>query len=860
MPDKLSTYHAKRNFRITPEPEGEVSPSGERLRFVVQKHDARHLHYDFRLEIDGTLKSWAIPKGPSLDPADKRLAVHVEDHPLGYIDFEGDIPAHQYGAGHVEVWDIGHWEPVGDPVRGYQAGKLKFRLDGEKLGGGWTLLRTRLKGSGGKEQWLLIKERDEIARPAQEYDITEALPDSVLHDARPGKGKRRATNDAHLQSKPAAKADGAPLRKERKPRATARGKSPMPDFIAPQLATLVDEVPQDGEWQYEIKYDGYRLLARIDGDDVRLLTRDGKDWTARMPQHAKALRSLGLESAWLDGEIVVLDKQGVPSFQLLQNAFDKKNQTPIVYFLFDLLYLNGHDMRGMPLRDRRSLLADVMTRAPAELLRFSEPMAQPPRQLLDSACQLSMEGIIGKLVDSTYAGKRSPTWIKLKCRRRQEFVIAGYTEPQGARKYFGALLLGVYDGGKLRYAGRVGTGFDREVLAATYKRLRSLEQDERPFDHMPPGVRRAETHWIRPTLIAEVSFAEWTDIGLVRQAVFHGLREDKAAREIRREEAASVQVHQHQPKAGKRSGGAGATARIEGVAISHPDRVIDAESGATKLDVALYYQRVAPYLLPFLHERPVYLLRCPEGIAGEHFFQKHINRLAIAGIRKLDPSLDPGHAPLMAIDDAHALAGAAQMGSIELHTCSATADRIERPDCMVFDLDPDPALPWSKVVEGARLICVMLDELGLTSFLKTSGGKGLHLVVPLSRRHSWDDVTAFSQAVAEHLARTLPKLFSARMGGQNRVGRIFIDYMRNRRHASTVAPYSLRARPGMGVAVPIGWEELDGIAGAAAWTIRTLPDRLETMKNDPWQDYFKTRQNLTAAMKDKLGIGKIRKK
>ncbi len=841
MPGKLSAYHGKRNFHITPEPRGEVASPAARLRFVVQKHHARKLHYDFRLELDGTLKSWAVPKGPSLDPSEKRLAVHVEDHPLDYIDFEGDIPEHQYGAGHVDVWDIGYWEPQGDPLAAYKAGKLKFRLDGEKLQGGWTLVRTRLPG-GSKEQWLLIKEKDETARSAKEVDITEAEPESVLS----GAGTRRKTSDAALSVR-------AKARTKMKAEAPAdKRKARIPDTLTPQLATLVDDIPREGEWLYEIKFDGYRLLARVDGGDVKLLTRDGKDWTAKLPAQAKAIRALGLESAWLDGEIVFLDKQGVPSFQLLQKAIHDNRSDELAYFLFDLPYLNGYDLRGIALRERRALLEQILADTPSDVLRYSAPITEPPQKLLDSACELSMEGIIGKRADAIYEGKRTDTWIKLKCRRRQEFVIGGYTEPQGSRKFFGALLLGVYDGGRLHYAGKVGTGFDREVLHATYRQLHALEQKTNPFDRTPPDMRKADTHWVKPQLVAEISFAEWTADGRLRQAVFHGLRADKPAADIRREEAKSIAANGKKPAkpaARKTAGGE----QVAGVRITHPERVIDPASGSTKLALARFYEQVAPQLLPWLRNRPVYLLRCPDGVNGEHFFQKHINRTSIPGIRTLDPALDPGHEPLMAIDDVTALVSAAQMGAIELHTCNATADKIEKPDCVVFDLDPDPSLPWKKVAEGARLVKVVLDELGLTSFLKTSGGKGLHLVVPLARRHGWDEVSAFSQAVAQHLARTLPKHFSAKMGEKNRVGKIFVDYLRNKRQASTIAPYSARARPGLPVSVPIFWEELDDIPGAAAWTIASLPSRLASLA-DPWETFAGTRQVLGKTIRKKLGL------
>lgn len=733
-------------------------------------------------------------------------------------------------------------ESQGDPHAGYRAGKLKFRLDGEKLHGGWTLVRTRLQASGDKEQWLLIKEQDEQARSQRDYDITEARPDSVEapEEARQARARRAAS--------PAAA--GTRLTPSKLTNAV---KHPLPETLRPQLATLVEDIPRGGDWLYEVKFDGYRMLARVDGAQVTLFTRDGNDWTARLPGVAKAVKALGLRSGWLDGEIVVLDAQGVPSFQQLQKAFDSRSTAGIVYFVFDLPYCGGYDLRHTPLAERHALLQQLMAEHAGPVVRYSAPIAQPPATLLESACRLSMEGIIGKRADSIYLGKRSPNWIKLKCRRRQEFVIAGFTDPQGSRQFFGALLLAVHgEDGRLRYAGRVGTGFDGRLLADLHRKLKALEQDRHPFERMPAGLRRNETHWVKPQLVAEVSFAEWTADHMLRQAVFHGLRSDKRARDVRREEAAALPVNgKAGPTPVARSSRADA---VQGVKITHPERVIDPHSGLTKLDLAVFYEAVAPWLLPYLKDRPVYLLRCPEGIQGEHFFQKHLSKVSIPGMRMLDPELDPDHDPLMVMDDARALVGAAQMGTLELHTGNATADRLDRPDRMVFDLDPDPSLPWRSMIEAAQLLRVMLDELGLAGFLKTSGGKGLHVVVPLARRHDWDEVADFSLAIAQHLARTLPRLFSAKMGEKNRVGKIFVDTLRNRRQASTASVYSVRARPGLPVSVPIAWEEMHDIAGGGEWTIATLPRRLQSLAHDPWRDYFRSRQALTAAMRRRLGL------
>lgn len=868
MPNKLSAYHAKRNFTLTREPKGRVQDSHEELRFVVQEHHASSLHYDFRLELDGVLKSWAVPKGPSLDPGEKRLAVEVEDHPLAYAGFEGRIPANQYGAGTVKIWDSGYWEPVGDPDAGYSAGKLKFRLYGDKLQGGWTLVKTRLRGGSAKPQWLLIKERDEWAlAEASGKAAQEANARTPAKAARTPRKSARQVDNATASPKaasakrlPAKSASAEGHRRLAPSRVSHALKAPLPPTIHAQLALLVDSAPAKGDWVYEIKYDGYRILARIENNSVQLLTRDGKQWTAKLPGQVKALQALGLKSAWLDGEIVVLDEHGIPSFQQLQNAFDEKSTAQVIFFAFDLLYLNGYDLRNAPLFERRRMLEHVLAKADQAHLRYSAALPEPPEKLLASACQLNMEGIIGKLSDSVYKGRRSADWIKLKCRKRQEFVIAGFTDPQGKRQCFGSLLLAVYDDeGVLHYAGRVGTGFDTGVLQSVYKKLKPLMQARCPFPELPKGPGVAQAHWLKPKLVAEISFAEWTKDGLLRQAVFHGLRTDKPAKQIRREQAVALPAGEaqavlplHRAAAPKASPEAGAQA-FHGIVITHPERIIDPASGLSKLDVARYFDAIAPHILPHLENRPVYLLRSPGGLNGKAFFQRHAGRGAIPGVRILDPTVDPEHQPLMVIDTSQALIGTAQMGTLELHACNATADKIERPDCMVFDLDPDPALPWKAIAEGARLTKQLLDELGLKSFVKTSGSKGLHVVVPLARRHGWDIVTQFSKAVAQHLAHAFPDRFIATMGEENRVRKIYIDYLRNSKMASTVVPYSTRARSHLPVSVPIAWEELDAIRDSAMWTIQTLPQRLAQQHHDPWQEFFATRQVITRRMRDAMG-------
>ena len=822
MAKPLSEYNRKRDFSITGEPAGSA-PAAKRqasaLSFVIQKHDARNLHYDFRLELDGVLLSWAVPKGPSLDPAQKRLAVHVEDHPLSYGSFEGSIPTGQYGAGDVIVWDRGVWQPHDDPHKAYAAGKLKFTLVGEKLSGDWALVRTRLKGSGDKEQWLLIKEKDSQARPADDYDIVQAEPNSVVSDA--SVGKPRAQPKAKAKAKP------------------QKAAPPLPEDFSPQLATLVDRAPE-GDWQYEIKFDGYRMLARIRDGEVRLFTRNGHDWTDRLPRQAKALQALKLKDSWLDGEVVSLNGDGLPDFQALQNAFDIGRSLDIVYYLFDAPFLNDQDRRQAPVEDRRAALKAALAGSRSKLLRFSEAFTAHPRDIIESACDLALEGVIGKRLGSPYVSSRSADWIKLKCRLRQEFVIVGYTRPQGSRSGFGALLLAVNDDSGLVYAGRVGTGFDQASLKAIYTQLTPLERKVSPLEKPLTSAQARGVHWVKPTLVGEVQFAEWTREGVVRQAAFVGMRTDKPAAQIIHEQPRTAKSMKPTKKTGA------------GVNITHPDRVIDTQSGTQKQQLAQFYDSISQWILPFLSHRPVALLRAPEGIEGEQFFQKHSERLAIPNIKQLDQALDPGHARLMEIDSVGALIGAVQMGTVEFHTWGSTTDKIETPDLIVLDLDPDPALPWKAMLEAAQLTLSVLDELGLQAFVKTSGGKGLHLVVPLARRDSWDTVKAFAKAIAQFMTAQLPERFTATSGPRNRVGKIFIDYLRNARGASTVAAYSVRARPGLPVSVPISREELKGLRSAQQWTVANLAQRVRGLKADPWAGYA-NRQKISKKMWDKLG-------
>ncbi|MCF9004437.1 DNA ligase D [Pseudomonas syringae] len=863
MAKPASEYTRKRNFAITSEPaeskrkgKGKSQPGA--LGFVIQKHDARNLHYDFRLELDGTLKSWAVPKGPSLDPTQKRLAVHVEDHPLDYAGFEGSIPQGQYGGGDVIVWDRGVWQPHGDPQKTYAEGKLKFTLVGEKLSGDWALVRTRLKGSGSKEQWLLIKEKDDIARPAAEYDITHEQPQSVISGAHVGEErstpKKSTGSAANGKAKAATSKSKAPTPAAKPTRRKA--KAAFPDTLSPQLATLV-EAPPAGDWLYEIKFDGYRMLTRIEGDDVRLFTRNGHDWTERLPELVKALKGMKLRDSWFDGEVVVLDEQGLPDFQGLQNAFDAGNSKDILYYLFDMPFLSAEDLREVPLEQRRDALKQVLDAQKSRLLRYSDAFQAGHQDIVASAAAMGLEGVIGKRAGSAYVSKRNADWIKLKCRLRQEFVVVGYTAPQGSRSAFGALLLAVNAGEDgLVYAGRVGTGFTEVTLEQLYKKLKKLQRKDSPLARKLSASQARGVQWVEPQLVCEAEFAQWTREGIVRQAAFVGLRSDKPAKDVVREDAQPANVPSQArtktaaPKARKKA--AQGKVDVAGTGISHPDRVIDSKTGTSKIELAQFYQSIADWILPYLNKRPVALLRCPEGIDGEQFFQKHAEHLAIPHIRQLDRALDPGHAALMEIDSVQALVGAAQMGAIELHTWGATRDRIETPDHFVLDLDPDPALPWRSMIEATQMVLAVLEELGLEAFLKTSGGKGMHIIVPLARQADWDTVKAFAKAIAEFASRQLPERFTAIMGPKNRVGKIFIDYLRNSRGGSTVTAYSVRARPGLPVSVPIALDELAGLKSSAQWDITNLEQRLKRLKDDPWAGYS-NRRKITQKMWKQLG-------
>ena len=847
--EPLANYKAKRDFTKTSEPAGVAAKrlhrakgADESLQFVIQKHWASRLHYDFRLEMDGVMVSWAVPKGPSFDPKVKSMAIHVEDHPIDYNTFEGTIPKGEYGAGKVIIWDRGTWEPVGDPRDGLAQGKIMFHLHGQKLAGLWELVRISKPGAKKQDQWMLFKKRgDAWARPSTEYDVITALPDSVVESPL---GLAEEREDAI-----GAPASGAAVTQ---PLANAR-KARLPAKLEPQLATLVSSVPE-GEWIIETKFDGYRILARVEDEEVRLFTRNGNDWTEKLQQVADGIAELGLTRAWLDGEIVVLNDAGIPDFNRLQNAIDNARTRDIVMFVFDMPYLGDQDLRGVPLAARRQLLKELFDERENGIVRFSQAFEVAPSQLLGAACDMGLEGLIIKRADAPYVSGRTETWMKLKCQHRQEFVVLGFTNRTGATKEVGSLLLGYHEDGKLVAAGSVGTGWDSSTGAELHARLVKLEVPDPPLDaaEFKPGRwskrKVGAERWVRPSLVVEVAFGEWTPDKRIRHAVFRGIRTDKPARMITRERAKTPAPTAGAPMATKSK----AAAAISKVKITHPDRVIDPSTGLRKIDLVRYYESIAEWMLPHLKDRPTSLVRAPTGITGQLFFQKHPES-KMPGLKELDPALWPGHEALLAVNSADALIAAAQMNVVEFHTWNSKVARIDQPDRFVLDLDPGEGVTWPMLQEAAQLTRVMLAELGLESWLKTSGGKGLHVVVPITPKRDYTEVKAFSQAVVQHMARVIPNRFVAVMGGKNRVGKIFIDYLRNGHGQTTACAFSARSRPGMGVSMPVGWEQLKELKGGAQWTIATAREYLSFQREEPWREFWKKRQSVEKAMKTLAG-------
>jgi bifunctional non-homologous end joining protein LigD len=828
---------------------------------VVQKHDASRLHYDFRLEVDGVLKSWAVPKGPSLDPADKRLAMQTEDHPLDYGGFEGIIPEGEYGGGTVLVWDRGTWTPADAPTPALRAGRLKFTLDGAKLHGGWTLvrLRGRDRRDADGRSWLLIKERDEHARPADEVSITETRPESVLSGRVLDEIARASDRTWHSsksgRSAPRAAPAAAERRRAKAPRdrASIPGARPgsLPDFVPPQLATLVAAPPQGDAWLHEMKFDGYRILCRIEGGRATLWSRSAHDWTARFPGIVAAAARLPAERAFLDGEVAVLLPNGTTSFQALQNALSAGGRGRLIYFVFDLLHLDGQDLTGATLEARKSALEGLVGTRREGVIRYSAHVVGEGDEFFRQACRLSLEGVVSKRRDRSYEPGRGRSWLKVKCIQEQEFVVGGFTEPKGSRTGLGALLVGVHDEeGGLAYAGKVGTGFTGDAARRLRKRLDGLRVPQSPFRARPPGASAAR--WVKPELVAEVEFTEWTEDGRLRHPSFKGLREDKPATDVVRERPADPRASP--PPAATRPAASNAPAPaaegedavVAGVRISHANRVVYPEQGVTKAALARYYAAIADHILPHLRSRPAALVRCPEGLGQECFYQKHPGSWAPPTLRRVRIREKNKSDDYLIVEDLTGLVGLVQMGVLEIHTWNARAERLEAPDRLVFDLDPGPGVPWPAVLAAARLVRANLEARGLKSFVKTTGGKGLHVVAPIVPGPGWPACVAFARQVAEALAAETPRAFTTAMAKAARPGKIFVDYFRNQRGATSVAAYSTRARPGAPVSTPITWKELDSVPAGDHFTITTVERRLAKLAGDPWAGYDALEQSLPA--------------
>lgn len=851
MTGKLQTYRAKRDFEKTKEPGDDVAvAASNRLRFVIQKHDATRLHYDLRLELDGVFKSWAVTKGPSLDPQDKRLAVEVEDHPLAYGDFEGTIPKGEYGGGTVLLWDRGYWEPEGklSPERQLEKGDLKFTLHGERLHGSFVLVRMRRDRDGGKRtNWLLIKHRDEHASDGDgeavlEVDTSVASGRSMAAIAA-GKGKSPnpfllaedvLAPDAEWDSRKglAARQRSAP----EKGRSTRKAPSPeMPAFIEPQLCRNVERPANDAGWVHEIKFDGYRIQMRVEAGKVTLKTRKGLDWTAKFKAIAKA--ATGLPDAIIDGEIVALDSHGSPDFAALQAAISEQKTDDLVFFAFDMLFDGGADLREDPLLKRKERLKSCLAEhADGVILRHVEHFETGGDAVLKSACRLSLEGIVSKAVDAPYVSGRSDSWTKAKCRAGHEVVIGGWSTTAGK---FRSLLVGVHRGSHFVYIGRVGTGYSAAKVATLLPRLKAAEAAKSPFTGVGAPKRDPGVTWLKPELVAEIEFAGWTGDGMVRQAAFKGLREDKPAEEVETELPADPDATQTPtPRPSRARGG---RADVMGVGISHPDKALwpDAEDGrpVSKQELAEYFAAVGDWMLPHIKGRPCSLVRAPDGVDGEMFFQRHAG-MGTSNLFEL-VHVFGDKKPYLQIDRIEALAAAAQVGGIELHPWNCAPGDPEVPGRLVFDLDPGPGISFDDVIDAARQMRERLDALGLPSFCKTTGGKGLHVVAPLAsgRRASvdWPAAKQFARAVCAELANDQPSRYVVNMAKRVRNGRIFLDYLRNDRMATAVAPLSPRARPGAHASMPLTWSQVKAGLDPSRYTIRTVPGLLK--KTKAWEGY-----------------------
>jgi bifunctional non-homologous end joining protein LigD len=857
---KLSTYRRKRDFTQTAEPSGTLPvKASQQLRFVIQKHAARRLHYDLRLELDGVFKSWAVTRGPSLTPQDKRLAVEVEDHPLDYGDFEGTIPKGQYGGGTVQLWDRGYWQPLGDLSAQAQLrkGELKFALAGERLQGSWVLVRMKHDRTGGKRtNWLLIKHRDEFTRDARatqkmlDEDASVASGRAMSEIAA---GKGRAPKPFMLETRKLARADATWNSKE------SSAASEVPDFIEPELAKLVERPPEGDDWAHEAKLDGYRMQLRVAAHEATLKTRKGLDWTDKFQPLATAAAKL--PDCIIDSEVCALDPNGTPDFGALQAALSEGDVDDLVLFAFDLLYLEGSDLREQPLHQRKAQLQKLLAShkfGAKSRIRYVDHFAARAADVLESACKMNLEGIISKRLDAPYRGGRVGDWTKAKCRAGHEVVIGGWTREAGQLR---SLLVGVYDGKMLVPVGRVGTGFSRQKAHELMKKLKPLASADSPFTGPNAPRKGADVQWVKPQLVAEIEFAGWTGSGNVRQAAFKGLRADKPAREVVAERPARAEetpVKKPAPRRAKSTSRANVPPDVVmTVPISKPDKALwpDANDGkpVTKLDLARYFESVGEWLMPHIAGRPCSIIRTPDGIGGEVFFQRHAGKGSSALLNEVKVPGD--HKPYLQVDRSEGLAALAQSAAAELHPWNNEPGQPEVPGRFVFDLDPSPEVGFDAVIAAARELKERLEALGLVAFCKTTGGKGLHVVTPLApgkrSKVQWPEAKAFAQAVCAQMAEDSPNKYVLNMAKKQRTGRIFLDYLRNDRMATAVAPLSPRLREGAPVSMPINWSQVKAGLDPMRYTVRTVPALIA--RSTAWQDYCEAVRPLEPAIRKLIG-------
>ncbi|CAN7243912.1 DNA ligase D [Pararhizobium sp. LjRoot235] len=869
--DSLTEYNRKRDFTKTSEPKGAARRSKSGRLFLIQKHDATRLHYDFRLEWKGVLKSWAVTRGPSLDPQDKRLAVRTEDHPLAYGDFEGTIPKEQYGGGTVMLWDTGWWEPDNDPDDGLEEGKLKFHIHGQRLRGGWTLVRMRPREGEKRENWLLIKEDDEEADPDGESllraKLTSIKTGRSMDEIAAGRGEKKARIWQSNKSTAENVKAGAVATEEKPPRPSANVQTGIkPAFQRPQLATLVSDAPDDDDWLNEAKFDGYRLMIAIGKGGVNCFTRTGLDWTEKFPDIVEGFSDLDCKSALIDGEAVAASGEG-SKFSALQKALKGGGETR--FYAFDLLSLDGKDLRKKPLIERkRALRTLIETLGGSRSVQYSEHVQGNGKKVFQAMCRAGQEGIIAKRADAPYREGRVGSWLKIKCTKRQEFVIGGYSPSDKRGRPFASLLVGAYQGGKFVYQGRVGTGFDEGTMEDLASRFARLKIEKPAFETVPREIARGAV-WLKPKLVAEIDFTEFTDDGHIRHAAFEGLREDKEATAVTLESEKPVSTTSAEKKAAKLKAPPDVTASasktaaerketdaegdVLGIRISHADRLLFSDPDITKIDLARYYGVVADRMLPFAGRHPASILRCPQGPDHQCFYQKHAgdgfpDEIHQVPIEKSDGDV----ANYLYVDDAEGLIAAVQMGTVEFHIWGSTVDRLDAADRLVFDLDPDPSVTFETVKTAAVDLRKTLEDIGLKSLAMVSGGKGIHVIVPLSRNAPWEDAKAFAKALSVKIADQDPDHYIATMSKAKRKGRIFIDWLRNERSATAVVPYSIRARKSGPVATPVTWEELADLDAANSFHIPDILGRIEEA-NDPWAEAKDWKQSLTKAMLKVVG-------